>query len=90
LWLTRQIWQRLNENEIILVNSSVKSSSVYNKVYINKHVSIKHVVATALTYWHFESIKSTESTKLTYVIQVELGGFILSPTSSLIGKPSAF
>jgi len=65
----------VNENEIVIVNSSVKSSSIYNKAYINKHASMKHVVATSKHFWHFEGIKNTESTKFTCVAQVDLGGF---------------
>ena len=66
----------MNENEIILVNSSVESSSIYNKAYINKHATMNHVVAKARQYWHLENINNTDSTKLTYIIQVNLGGFI--------------
>jgi len=76
LWLTRQIWQRINENEIVITSSSVKSSSIYNKANINKHASMKHVVATTKQYSHLESIKNTNSTKMTYVAQIDLGGFI--------------
>ena len=76
LFLDRIIWQRVNENEIAIINSTVGSSSIYNKAYLNKHASMKHVVATSKHYWHLEGIKNTDSTKLTYVAQVDLGGFI--------------
>ena len=66
----------MDENEIVIVNSTVESSSIYNKEYINKHANMNHVVATARHFWHLEGIKSTGSTKLTNVIQVDLGGFI--------------
>ena len=59
-----------------IINSSVESSSIYNKEYINKHASMNHVVANAKTYWHLERSQDTESTKITYIIQVDLGGFI--------------
>jgi len=59
-----------------IINSSVESSSIYNKEYINKHASMNHVVANAKTYWHLERSQDTESTKITYIIQVDLNGFI--------------
>ena len=53
----------------------MESSSIYNTAYIKKH-AINHVVATAKQLWYLEGVKSTDSTKLTNVIQVDLGGFI--------------
>ena len=76
IWLTKQIWQRVNENEMVMVNSSIESSTIYNKAYINEHASMDHIFARARTYWHLKSIKSTDSTKLTYFIQLNLGGKI--------------
>ena len=68
----------MNENDIdIIASSSVESSSIY-KAYISKHTSMKHVVATSKQYYHLESIKNTDNTKITYIIQVKLGGFIPS------------
>ena len=65
----------MNENEIVMVSSSVESSSIFDKTYINKHAGMNHVVAMARHFWHFEGIKNT-NTKMTYMNQVRLGGFI--------------
>jgi len=54
----------------------VESSSVYDNAFINKHASMKHFVATSKQYWHLEGIGNNDCTKITYLIQVNLGGFI--------------
>ena len=50
MWLARQLWQRVDENNIIIVNKTVDSSQTYDEAYMEANVKMNPIRATAKMY----------------------------------------
>ena len=80
LFLGKQIWRRVSDEEIILVNSTVDNSSAFDKAYIDANVSVNYVVAKASTLITFKPHEHNDAcTDLMYIVQLDLGGLIPHP-----------
>jgi len=79
MFLGSHSWQRLNENEVIVVGETKDSTNTgyFDKAYIESkgHLFKSHVVAKGQQYWHLKKIDNN-CTRLTFINQVDLGGFI--------------
>jgi len=67
---------RVNANQIIMVNSDSDeaSTSSFNQAYIEANSKVKFVKAKARSFWKYDRVRDTETTKLTHVLQVDIQG----------------
>ena len=71
-WLTRHVWKRVGGERAVYVNESIKCSNLFPSATIENNNFVR---AGGTGYISFEAITEL-STKLTYVVQVNLGGII--------------
>jgi len=75
-FLSRMLWQRVDQNEIILVSSTLESSRFFDKKFFEANGIGNFVETKESSFWHLEGIEDTDTMLLTFVVQLDLGGLI--------------